>query len=70
MAKEFKLTNADRNALIENNRKISELLAANERILEKAGYDLPKDNFAFDPVNERKLRVQIPTDISEVKNII
>ncbi len=61
MADESKLTNADRNALIENNKKISELLSANERILEKAGYDLPKDNFAFDPVSEQKLRVQIPT---------
>ncbi len=47
--------------LTENNKKISDLLADNERCLRDAGFNPPRESFAFDPVEERKQRIQIPT---------
>lgn len=56
-----RISNEEREKIIANNKKISELLVANEQILVEAGYDLPRENFAFDPVKERELKIQVPT---------
>lgn len=63
-----KISDQDRAVIIENNKKVSELLAANEKILLASGYDVPKENFAFDPESEQGLRIQVPTGYIRTKS--
>lgn len=58
----------DKEKIIYNNKKISELLTENEQILKCAGFNLPVDNFAFDPENERGYRIQVPTGYIRTKD--
>ncbi len=68
MLGEDRLSEYDRSRLIENNKKISNLLETNEEILKNAGFNIPRDNFAFDPDKEAHLRIQIPKGYIRTKN--
>lgn len=54
------ISEESRRHIIENNEKISALLAENERILKKEGFNPPVVNFGFDEKEEQKLRIQFP----------
>ncbi len=66
--RESKLSTEKRNALIVNNKKISELLEENERIIESAGFNPPIDNFVFLEDDEHALRIQVPKRYIRSKN--
>ena len=49
------ISTEDKEKLIENNSKISELLKENEEILKQAGYKPPMENFTVD--NQEKISI-------------
>ena len=51
------ISSHDKAKLIDNNRKISELLNENENILREAGYDPPTNNYAL----ERRDKISFPS---------
>lgn len=53
------ISSEQRNKLVENNQKISQLLEENENILRECGYSPPVQNFALDAKEKKKISFEI-----------